>query len=202
MTTLEVEENERLLDEVMVALGDMVDMTCAAMRPLWLRASLRVRKELVRRPFDAPECPASLANYGRSSRSKYTALAGWRHSVVWLALLEQQDTFGEREALEALRVVYFQQYPKNSPPFSYAQRTSDAPGRPRGQSVENLRAWAVEGCAATIRSLLEERLRFHQQRDGGRLDFVQLGLPIRLRDFLKLEGMEIEGWTADVEVEA
>ncbi len=186
---------EELLDELLEALGDMVDMTCPSMRPLWLRASREARQMLVHRPSDLPDYPRHLLRVGSSTRSKYQTLAGWRHAVVWQDLLERGDIFEDPDESQALKLVYFQPYPENRPPYSYSGRRSDAPGRPPDQSSGNLSAWAALGCLSVLRALFAAEERYLTQRDEGRLDFVKLGLKRSLRDVLKLEWEDIPQWT-------
>src|SRR5262245_53158708 len=89
-----------LLDQLMDALGDMVEMTCPMMRVFWLDHSRAARQELCEQLEPLPEYPAYLRALGaKATRSKYRAFAGWRHVVVWRALLD-----GKR----AMKTIYFE----------------------------------------------------------------------------------------------
>lgn len=179
-------KEDLLLDSVMDALADMVDLTCADMLPLWLRASRSVRASLCKtRTMEVPPYPLRLQAVQRPTKSKYMALAGWRHCVVWLRLLEEPCLFDAPQDLECMRLTYFQPC-VNEQPYSYSQRTSVTPDMPRGLTVSEVRTSARGACMSSISALREEYQRQQNRRDQERMDFVLLGLKDSLRDVLKL----------------
>jgi hypothetical protein len=191
------EQGEAILGQVLDALDKMVQLSCIDMLPLWLRASLRVRQDLLKRPLKAPEYPGHLAGRShRGSQTKYKALAGWRHVVVWREALSRLEDLGCPDALNALKMVYFQPYPRNKPPYSFSRKTSAAPGFPVGQDVETVRAFAERGIIETLKILLKDRESLQGNGDGRELDVLELGLKKSLVDVLKLEeSSDVPEWT-------
>jgi hypothetical protein len=74
-----------LVEALAAALELMVDATCPTMRALWLSATERERRRLREKQAEPPACslPAPYAQWKKSKRSKYEALATFRHAVVW-----------------------------------------------------------------------------------------------------------------------
>lgn len=178
------ESTEALIDEVMDALGEMVEMTCPTMRVLWLEHSRAVREELCTEPEALPDYPEYLLGApNKSKRSRYRALSGWRHVVVWLSLVDRSTPMGR---------IYFQPFPEDRPPFSYSRRTSSAPGVTPDANVSRLRSQAAQQIKGTL-----ERLRPASTEPGTltgrqRRMFMDLGRERGLRDILKLEDCSLE----------
>ncbi|MDD9936666.1 MAG: hypothetical protein OXT09_23845 [Myxococcales bacterium] len=72
-----------LIDELAVALERMVDATCPSMRAHWLMATRRQRRDLPDAMTQHASIPPGLARFKKARRSKYEALATFRHAVVW-----------------------------------------------------------------------------------------------------------------------
>lgn len=147
------------LDAVMDALDAMVARTCPSMRTLWLAATLKRRRHWL--GDDVTTLPASVVppgwrNLSKSSRSKYGALAVWRHAVVWKLLHFLERTGAPR--YEELQSIWFSPYPDDLPPFAWSQRLTQAPST--GRATDLRRRLAADACCQTIlelRSLVERR---------------------------------------------
>jgi len=186
---------ETLLDSLAVALGEMVDMTCPDMRPLWLELSLPVRHRLLEGAGERlPEVPERLkVPISKASRSKYKSLAGWRHTLVWQGWLlapepGRKTQTGTPDARGAVAAIYFTPYPLNRPPYAFSGQTSAIPGLDSTvSSVGRLRALARRGCWESIK-WIRGRYRYLQSAElDDDLEFLELGLKRSLRDVLKLE---------------
>lgn len=197
---------EELLDELAEALGEMVGMTCKAMSFLWLEHSRKKRAKLgVDAEFpDVSEVPGYV-DRSSSWQTKYKALAGWRHAVVWQRLHDDElpktladwnptDDNVETEVLryptdsrEAMRRVYFEPFPDNEPPYSWASRSS--PQTKAGESATELRRESMRGCWASLHLLKEIWSQVWHVAEGGdpREVFLQLGMYGTLSDVLKFD---------------
>lgn len=157
-------ELELLEQEIVEAIGDMVDLTCADMRPLWLIRTHKIRADLMKRKTGkgldelTPAYPEAMSGYVKSNRTKLAALAGWRHAVVWqdLAKITKwiEGSKATKEAVEAMKIVYFKPC-ENVPPYTNSQRVSNADA-PRGGKRE-FREKVAEGANATLHELLKQK---------------------------------------------
>lgn len=178
-------DRDRLQDRLAEALGQMVEMTCPAMRALWLALSRKERE----RQFDPVSMPSvypeHLLQIRASSRTKYQALAGWRHVMVWQGLLDEEPGSGT-EQHSAMRRIFFTPCP-NDPPFSYSSKASDIPDLRRGEAPGLIKREAKAACWRSIKRLCElcrEKLALGDEEVAA---FVRLGFRDSLNDVLKLE---------------
>ena len=186
-----------LESEIMDALSDMVASSCPSMRAVWLRHSRNARKLVFGSDGASAglldeRYPAALLGYTKGSRSKYGALAGWRHCVVWRDVATQLLRHVSPEAIDALERVYFSSYELDAPPFCYSRNVSDIVRR--GETRSGLKGLAQEGAKASV-----EALRLEYDRSGGlgeddALEFLALGLKKSLVDVLKIEDHVDEEW--------
>lgn len=107
----------KLIEDLTVALERMVDVTCASMRALWLGATVRERRDLLgaERNHAPIAVPPGFAKWKKARRSKYEALAMFRHAVVWRAA----PTAWSSESVAGR--VYFTPCP-DAVPFFHAQQ--------------------------------------------------------------------------------
>ena len=192
---IEIEEGE-LVDELAAALEEVVDTSgCVDMLSLYLLATQQPRREfLADDPWGrgAPPLSSRLAGMVKGSRSKYGALAAWRHGVLWREAQERVDP----DFRAAMDTVYFTPYAENAPPYAWTKRSSDAPGAGRFSSPNELDRFAREGCWATVQVLREEsRPGGSTLRDEAHRAFIRAGIKRSLRDVLRLE----EQWEDEVD---
>lgn len=167
------DDRVRLIGELAEALDAMVDQSCAEMAPLWLAATRTERAQLqgeVRLDLGFMPSPRYIA-LGKGSRSKYRALAAWRHAVLWR---EAERAVEDADFRAAMRAVYFAPFPSNEPPYAWSSSAAGAPGVRADHSAKTLKAWAKEGCAATLKALRREHKRLAAQTDI--LSEVEAGL--------------------------
>ena len=187
---------DALLDEVLEVLGDMVEVTCPSMRPLWLDLTRGMRAEMLEEPVAIPAYPPHLLQAGKASRSKYRALAGWRHAVVWQDLLDAGD--GGR--LEALELIYFQPYPEDRPPYAYSARSSAAPGVSTDASIARVRQVARREARDTLVRLASRWIELFEAGSKAAAysrEFLALSRRASLRDVLKLESADAALFSSD-----
>ncbi|TXD34252.1 hypothetical protein FRC98_18835 [Lujinxingia vulgaris] len=187
-------EDIQLRDELADALREMVDLTCPSMLPLWLEATKRLRGNY----FDAatPELPAYLKRaMSDSSRSKYKALAKWRHCVVWQSLLVddpevsvEEDNLLQRElgayaeTRPTLQAIYFSPC-DDTPPYSFSQKKSDAPTIDMAVDSEDLIIRRCVRAAWTTVKIIEARWK---EAEGGPVSaFLESSAKKALKDVLK-----------------
>jgi hypothetical protein len=72
-----------LIEELALALEQMADATCPSMRSFWLTSTLRERRDFPGAMTQRIFVPPGLARFKKAKRSKYEALATFRHAVVW-----------------------------------------------------------------------------------------------------------------------
>ena len=188
-------EAEALVEELATALEAMLDRTCADMGPLWLQATASARRYLG--PHGVPELgfqPSErYLRLGKGSRSKYRALAAWRHGALWRDAL-REDVLGDR-AHDAVAAVYFTPYPSNAPPYAWSRSAAEAPGVERFDGPADLKDEAKGGCWRLVAHLAAEQRRLGpdgDQRDWPaqvRARLLRPACRTSLRDLLKLEDM-------------
>lgn len=146
-------EEERLLDELLDVLDQVLETSgCRDMAPLWLIATQRVRAEWITSTDERIErVPERILALGKSTRSKYAALAAWRHAVLSAAVLDSL----ERRPREAVEAMYFQPYDRNEAPYSWSAASSRCPSAESWPSPSALDALARRGCAESVRRLAE-----------------------------------------------
>lgn len=177
-----------------MALETMVDCSCATMAPLWLEATRRAREGhlLTSGAEELPFEPSpALLNLGRSSLSKYRALAAWRHVALW----QQRTEVGDPDFAFAMRGVYFTPCP-DCTPFSWSRSAEDAPDVGAFDGPAEMKRWAAEGAAAVLASLEEllAKLRAGTSYEEEVLaDLVKPATRRSLRDVLKLEKIRPHG---------
>ncbi|MCK6502768.1 hypothetical protein L6R53_05115 [Myxococcota bacterium] len=187
-------EEAELVDELARALEAVVDTSgCRDMLSLYLLATQQPRREfLADDPWgrSAPPLSPRLAGMVKGSRSKYGALAAWRHAVLWREVRDRVDP----HFCEAMDVLYFGPYAENAPPYAWTRRSSEAPGADRFSGPNELDRFAREGCWSTVQVLREvARSGGGSVRDEARRAFVRAGVKRSLRDVLRLE----EQWEDD-----
>jgi hypothetical protein len=142
------EEEERLLDELLDVL-DLVTSTsgCADMVPLWLEATKRPRAVHFR-PASSPTLavPPHIRAWGRSMRSKYAALAAWRHAVLAERILEAIGS----AAAAAVQAMYFTPVEANEPPYSWSKASSRHPMAREWPSANVFDDQARRGCRDSV----------------------------------------------------
>lgn len=182
------EEEGQLVGELAAALEEVVETSgCLDMLPLYLQATSRLRHEfLAEDPWGrtAPPLTPRLAAMVKGSRSKYGALAAWRHAVLWRRTRERIDP----DFRTAMDTLYFTPYAQNAPPYAWSRRSSEAPGADRFTSPNELDRFAREGCWEVVLKLREEcGPGAGNLRDEAQRAFVRAGVRKSLRDVLRLE---------------
>lgn len=194
--TLSPGEAETLVEELAVALEELMDQTCADMGPLWVEATRNARAFLDEHAtFTLGFAPSPrFVGLSKGARSRYRELAAWRHAVLWREVTPRVE---DEEYREAMRVVYFTRYPDNEPPYAWSQRASDAPGVAAFGSATTLKHRAKEGCWHAVRILRRERLALKQGAwsEELRAELLRAATGSSLRDVLKLE--ELPEWEGD-----
>lgn len=178
-------DRDDLYGRLMVALGDMVEMTCPSMRPLWLHLSQSARAAIVGKPEEMPSLPAHLLTRP-PARSKYEALAGWRHAVVWQGILESGEGAAS-PSHAAMRRIYFQPCP-NVPPFSYSSAAGALPDLGPKEVPSCVKDRAKRGCWRAVEALFALFREAEALGDDDIAAFIRLGFRGSLKDVLKLEG--------------
>jgi hypothetical protein len=209
---LDAENEEELVDELADALYEMEQKTCKDMRFLWLDLTENLRKDLdCDGSFpDTSETPGYV-NRSASWKSTYKALAGWRHAVVWQELeteglpepvddWEPDDDDVEKEldkypteSREAMRRIYFQEYPYNTSPYSWSKKTSEIVDD-TDKSVDNLRLRAMRGCWSSLQML--ERI-WSKTSFRKRSEFLYRGMRSTLSDLLKFDDRRDDAESGD-----
>jgi hypothetical protein len=174
---------------VLDALNTMVQRTCPLMRSIWFAATERQRRHwLGNHVYELPadvRAPKNWNDMAKSSRTKYGQLAVWRHAVVWRLpnlLVKTDPEFQEMTA------IWFSAYPKDTPPFAWSAKPTEAPNTDR--AVAARRELAAQGCMCSLKSL--KMLMNTRPADGEAVDWREedlLGSATRpsLRDVLKLD---------------
>jgi hypothetical protein len=208
----EVENEEELVDELADALRDMAQKTCRDMMFLWLDLTEDLREDFdCDGSFPDTSGVPGYAERSASWKSKYKALAGWRHAVVWQALEteglpetiddwepDDDDVVAELEQYpvrtrEAMRRIYFQEYPRNESPYSWSKKTSEIIDDPN-ESVDNLRLEAMRGCWSSLQML--ERI-WSETSLRKRSEFLYLGMRGTLSDLLKFDDRREDAESGD-----
>ena len=180
---------DALVDELAAALEEMVARSCADMAPLWLDATRSARALI---GDDAvPELgfvpsPRFMA-LSKGARSRYRALAAWRHAVLWQ---RAHVSVADAEFHDAMEVVYFTAYPDNAPPYSWSQSAAKAPGVERFESPTTLKNHAKEGCWHSVDALLRRKAALLARQDWEselRSRLLRPATRRSLRELLKLE---------------
>lgn len=186
-------EQEQLLEELAQALEDLRDRCCAEMVPLWLSSSLAARKHIGEGTFSQLDFEPSKEFFGLSkgAKSRYRALAAWRHAVLWQRTLEALEDPDFRAATEAM---YFEPYPANAPPYAWSQSAAKAPRVGRFDSPTTLKHWAKEGCQATLAELSRQIKVLQVGNWPSELRSLLLKPSVRssVREVLKLEDLPEE----------
>lgn len=183
-------DRDALVEELAVALEELLDHTCAEMAPLWLDATRSARA-----PLGAAaelelgfEPSAAFLALGKAGRSKYRALAAWRHAVLWKDLL---PGLGDWRA--ATETVYFTPYPANRPPYAWTRGAAEAPGAERFPSPTTLKHHAKEGARELVQGLLDLLASPGvDERAEIEADLLRVATRETLTDVLKLE--ELDPW--------
>ena len=189
---MDEEEENALLDEILEVLDQVVETSgCRDMWHLWLRDTDRIRRELIRSvPERVTGVPDHLQAFSRSKRSKYGALAAWRHAVLMADALED-DEIDERCG-QAVRDIYFTPFPENKPPYSWSKCSSSCPGARCWDSPTVLDLRAAQGCRDSV-----ERLKARVDEDAGqsvadelRRRLLERGTRDTLRDVLRYDTLD------------
>lgn len=181
-------EEQKLVDDLASALEQVIDTSgCLDMHWLYLLATQRPRHEFLSEdPWgrSSPPLTPRLAAMVKGSRSKYGALAAWRHAVLWRSVRERIDP-DFRSAVDAL---YFTPYEENAPPYAWSKASSGAPNAGKFPSPNELDRFAKEGCWATV-LLLRELAGSHADSvlDEATAAFTRMGIKKSLKDVLRLE---------------
>lgn len=181
-------EVQALQDELALVLQRMADETCNSMVPLWLQGTLRIRRKHFGPQSEGVlsfEPSKELLALGKSCRSKYQALACWRHAVLWRNILEKV----EPEFARATKAVYFTRFPPDQKPFSWSKKVSDAPDAGGWPSPSTLKNHAKEGCWHSVAELRKEVWAAGEGRaiDEVKRKFLEAGSAKTLRHQLKLD---------------
>ncbi len=145
------EEEDALLDDLLDVLDEVVKTSgCRDMVPLWLLATRAVRAQHIR-SVDGPalDVPRHIRVWAKSMRSKYAALASWRHAMLAEAILHALDG----KAAEAVEAMYFTPAEANEPPYSWSRASSRHPEVTRWSSPSMLDRRAKQGCRESVRVL-------------------------------------------------
>jgi hypothetical protein len=185
------EQAAALVDRLSENLERMMNLSCAEMGPLWLAATRQQRKPLgqaesMALPFEPSKRFFALS---KGVRSKYRALATWRHCCLMQDAIEQLEDAEFRSAMVA---VYFTPYPADTPPYAWSSRASAAPAVAEFPSPTSLKHQAKEGCHETVLLLMgaEAELRSSGSwHDEVRAGLVGTGCRKTVRDVLKLEDL-------------
>lgn len=185
-TRLSDAEEIQLTNELLDAL-DEVEATsgCLDMIPLWFLATREPRAEFLKSDGVIQNVPPHIKGWRPPKRSKYTALAAWRHAVLWQRLLDGLV----QKYRNAVQDLYFTPFPENQPPYSWSRASSRAPGAGRYSSPSVLDDRARRGCA----QLLEQLTARAEPPDGAslldeaRAAFIARGARKTLRDVLRIK---------------
>lgn len=177
------------LDGVLDALDTMVQRTCPSMRSIWFAATERQRRHWLgnhvnRLPADV-RAPTTWNNMAKSSRTKYGQLAVWRQSVVWRLADVLDDTEPKYQEMTA---IWFSAYPKDTPPFAWSAKPTEAPKTNR--SVVERRVLAAQGCLCSLNSLkalVNSRPADNAAVNIRESDLLESATRPSLRDVLKLD---------------
>lgn len=186
-----LEEEDALLDELLDVLDRVVETSgCQDMRPLWLVATQRLRAERLRQvPGHVQSVPERIRAWGKSVRSKYAALAAWRHAVLQTGILGAIHA-DQRRAVE---VLYFTPFDRNDAPYSWSQASSRAPGASAYSSPSVLDVRARAGCAASVKLLAVRASEMTVNADNAgdaKAAFVAIGARDgTLKDVLRYESV-------------
>ena len=155
------EEENRLLDELLDVLDDVVRTSaCRDMAPLWLLATRAARAEHFRAPEAPPlQVPPHIRAWAKSMRSKYAALAAWRHAVLLERILDALDPVQSR----AVEAMYFTPAEENAPPYSWSRASARHPAANEWPSASSFDLKARRGCRDSV-ALLRDRIA--QARSG------------------------------------
>lgn len=188
---LTLEEEDALLDELLDVLDKVVEVTgCRDMVPLWLIATREPRARNIR-SADGPllVVPPHIRAWAKSQRSKYAALAAWRHTVLAERILDFLDPGPAR----AVTAMYFTTT-DNEPPYSWSKASSRHPKAGEWPSASLFDRRAQQGCRDTVRAIHN---RLEAQRQGAsaaveaRVDILETGARDgTLRDLLRYEELE------------
>ena len=176
-----------LENELIDAFERLSDSTCADMAPLWLAATRSAREGLLEQATWTEPPTDRYLRMAPASKSKYRALAAWRHAVMWreahrLANLDQPD----REVVDA---IYFTPAP-NSAPYSWSRSAADCPALPRGANPSWVKERASEVAGELLGALIQEHGRFHglpNNWDQTAARILAVATRPTLDDVLKLE---------------
>jgi hypothetical protein len=136
-----IDDLNRVLDEVRDRSG------CDDMLPLWFIATSKVRSEyLWREPGRIVNVPQKIRAWLPPKRSKYSALAAWRHAVLFTRVLERMDD----EPRRAVEGMYFVPAPENEPPYSWSAASSRAPDAGSWSTPNAFDVAAKRGCSVTV----------------------------------------------------
>jgi hypothetical protein len=171
------DEEDQLVDALAAALDTMVDASCPDMAPLWFKAT-RAARRLLRSSI--PRCeaplPERLLAASKAMRSKYGALAAWRHAALWQGCLEELDA-GDRETLVA---IYFTAC-ENRPPYAWSRSAARCPALPAGANP----SWVKERAVCAAEDVLNQLKARAVEQDGSvRGELVQRLLKVATRDTL------------------
>jgi hypothetical protein len=186
---LEAEEEQCLVAELEDALGQVVRASgCADMLGLWLFAVSRPRAEFLRAEGVVTGVPEHIAAWKRPMRTKYAALAHWRHVVLWRGVLDRIANLRHRTAV---RDMYFTPAPENAPPFSWSKASSRSPAARRYRGPNAFDIAAKAGCRNTLDTI--ERITATEANGTtveheARAAFIDLRPRLgSLRDVLRIE---------------
>lgn len=180
-------EEEALVDELLDALDAVLETSgCPDMAPLWFIATTKARKEFLRSEGVVQGVPERIKAWRPPKRSKYAALAAWRHVVLWRRLM----SLLENKYRQAVRDIYFTPFESNVPPYSWSRASSKAPNAASYASPSALDLRASRGCRLLfeqLRALAEPALGATVVEEA-RAAFAAPAARLTLRDVLRFEG--------------
>jgi hypothetical protein len=186
------DEENRVLDELLDVLDEVVKTSgCRDMVPLWLLATRAARASHFR-SSDAPafHVPSHILAWLKPMRSKYAALAGWRHAVLMERILDALDP----KVAPAVTAMYFTACPENAPPYSWSRASARHPDANSWPSPSVFDTKARRGCRDSVGILLDRSEGIRQGANAvqeARADIIEAGARDgTLRDVLRYAGID------------
>lgn len=185
------EDENRLVEDLLDVLDRVVDSSgCRDMAPLWLVATQKVRADRLRQSAGkVGSVPDKFMMWKKDIRSKWAALAAWRHAVLQSGIL---SALGSREQ-RAVEAIYFTPFERNDTPYSWSRASSRAPAAHDWSSATALDARAKAGCADSVKLLKDHALQLTRGANAAteaRAAFIEVGARDgTLKDILRYESV-------------
>lgn len=167
-------ETERhvLANELARALDEVVNRTgCKSTYRLWAEATQSTRERIFGGTSLGVRLAAVVPMMSAPSRSKYRALAAWRHAVIWRGALEHIQPV-DRERL-AVSGIWFTRVAVDATPFSWSKKTSSAPHVHHFAGPAEMRDLAKSGCWQSVEFLRKHAEDLVAARDTSRAALLQ-----------------------------